>query len=114
MVAVRADAGNRHAVDANVMRALGAEGILVNISRGSVVDEAALIALLQSGQLGGAGLDVFEHEPMVPDALKALPQVVLTPHVGGCNAAGAHGHGKARAGEHYRVFCRQCGADADP
>ena len=83
MVAVRADASNRHAVDANVMRALGPEGILVNISRGSVVDEAALIALLRSGELGGAGLDVFEHEPMVPDALKAVPQVVMTPHLGG-------------------------------
>jgi hydroxypyruvate reductase len=83
MVAVRADASNRHAVDADVMRALGPEGILVNISRGSVVDETALIALLQSGQLGSAGLDVFEHEPVVPEALKALPQVVLTPHVGG-------------------------------
>ena len=83
MIAVRADASNRHAVDAGVMRALGPEGILVNISRGSVVDEAALIALLQSGELGSAGLDVFENEPMVPDLLKALPQVVLTPHVGG-------------------------------
>ena len=82
MIAVRADASNRHAVNAEVMRALGPEGILVNISRGSVVDEAALITLLQSGELGSAGLDVFEHEPMVPEALKALPQVGMTPHVG--------------------------------
>ncbi len=83
MVAVRADAGNRHSVDKEIMQALGPEGILVNISRGSVVDETALIALLQSRQLGAAGLDVFEHEPSVPDALKALGQVVMTPHVGG-------------------------------
>jgi glyoxylate reductase len=83
MIAVRADATNCHAVDADVMRALGPEGILVNISRGSVVDQAALIALLQAGELGGAGLDVFEHEPIVPDALKGLPQVVMTPHLGG-------------------------------
>ncbi len=83
MVAVRANAGNRHAVDAAVLRALGAQGILVNISRGSVVDETALIGLLQSGELGTAGLDVFEHEPAVPEALKAIPHVVLTPHIGG-------------------------------
>lgn len=83
MIAVRANAGNRHAVNAEVMRALGPEGILVNIARGSVVDEAALIRLLQSGELGSAGLDVFEHEPSVPDALKAIPHVVLTPHIGG-------------------------------
>jgi glyoxylate reductase len=83
MVAVRAAEGNRHAVDAQVMRALGPEGILINIARGSVVDEAALVALLQSGELGSAGLDVFEHEPRVPAALLALPQVVLSPHLGG-------------------------------
>jgi hydroxypyruvate reductase len=83
MIAVRADASNRHAVNADVMRALGPAGILVNISRGSVVDEQAMIALLQSGDLGSAGLDVFEHEPNVPQALIAMPHVVLAPHIGG-------------------------------
>ena len=72
----------RHLVDAEVMAALGPDGILVNVARGPVVDEAALIEALGSGALGWAGLDVFEDEPRVPEALRALPNVVLTPHVG--------------------------------
>ena len=83
MIAVRAGAANRHAVDASVLRALGADGHVVNISRGSVIDEAALIAALQDGTIAGAGLDVYEHEPMVPEALRALTNVALTPHIGG-------------------------------
>ena len=69
-------------VNADVIKALGPEGILINVSRGSVVDEAALIAALQEQQLGAAGLDVFEREPKVPTALRALSNVVLLPHVG--------------------------------
>ena len=83
MIAVRADESTRHLVNADVMKALGPDGILVNIARGSVIDEQAMIALLQSGELGSVGLDVYENEPMVPDALKALPHVVLAPHIGG-------------------------------
>jgi lactate dehydrogenase-like 2-hydroxyacid dehydrogenase len=64
------------------MNALGPEGILVNVARGSVVDEPALISALQEGRLGAAGLDVFEAEPHIPDALKALDNVVLAPHIG--------------------------------
>lgn len=83
MVAVRANERNRGAVDEKVLRALGPEGILVNVARGSAVDEAALIRLLEAGALAGAGLDVFENEPVVPPALKASPRVVLAPHMGG-------------------------------
>lgn len=72
----------RHLVNARVMEALGPEGILINVARGSVVDETALIAALQDGRLGAAGLDVFEAEPVIPDALKTMDNVVLVPHVG--------------------------------
>ena len=71
-----------HLVDAAVIDALGPRGWLVNIARGSVVDEAALVDALQRGALAGAGLDVFEDEPQVPEALRAMAQVVLTTHIG--------------------------------
>lgn len=83
MIAARADASNHHAVNRDVMKSLGPDGIVVNIARGSIIDQEAMIALLRSGELGGAGLDVFEQEPLVPDTLKAIPHVVLTPHIGG-------------------------------
>lgn len=72
----------RHAVNARVLAALGPEGTLINIARGSVVDEAALIRALEAGALRAAGLDVYENEPHVPEALRACPRVVLLPHVG--------------------------------
>ena len=75
-------AATHHLVNAAVIDALGPEGLLINVSRGSVVDEAALVAALQDGRLGGAALDVFEEEPRIPDALKSMDNVVLTPHVG--------------------------------
>jgi lactate dehydrogenase-like 2-hydroxyacid dehydrogenase len=71
----------RHLVDAELLRALGPEGILINIGRGSTVDEAALIEALASGAILAAGLDVYPNEPDVSDALIALPNVVLLPHV---------------------------------
>ncbi|MDK3072268.1 2-hydroxyacid dehydrogenase [Sedimentitalea sp. JM2-8] len=75
-------AETRHMVNAEVMAALGPEGILVNVARGTVVDETALVQALKDGTLGGAGLDVFEAEPKVPEALFAMDNVVLQPHVG--------------------------------
>ncbi|MEO9825173.1 MAG: 2-hydroxyacid dehydrogenase [Paracoccaceae bacterium] len=75
-------AATKHLVNAEVMDALGPEGILINVARGSVVDEVAMISALQDGRLGAAGLDVFEGEPHIPDALKALNNTVLAPHIG--------------------------------
>lgn len=75
-------AATQHLVDREVMDALGPPGILINVGRGSVVDETALIAALQEGRLGAAGLDVFENEPNVPQALIDLENATLLPHVG--------------------------------
>jgi len=69
-------------IDANVLEALGAKGILINIARGSVVDEPALIDALKRGVIAGAGLDVFQNEPHVPEALISMDNVVLLPHIG--------------------------------
>lgn len=73
-------------VNADVLSALGPTGTLINVSRGSVVDEEALIEALQDGTLGWAGLDVFEVEPNVPESLRDLPNTVLLPHVGSATA----------------------------
>lgn len=75
-------AATRNMIDARVLKALGPKGYLVNISRGSVVDEPALIEALKTGAIAGAGLDVFADEPRVPEALLALDNVVVAPHVG--------------------------------
>lgn len=74
-------AGTRHLINADVLQALGPQGYLINVARGSVVDEDALVAALSAGTIAGAGLDVFANEPHVPQALWALPNVVLTPHI---------------------------------
>ncbi|MGB3408529.1 MAG: 2-hydroxyacid dehydrogenase [Jannaschia sp.] len=76
----------KHMVNAEVLDALGPDGLFINVARGSVCDEAALVAALQDGKIAGAGLDVFEEEPKIPDALKSMDNVVLTPHV----ASGTH------------------------
>jgi len=73
--------GTRRMIDAEVLQALGPRGYLINVARGTVVDEAALIEALQKGAIAGAALDVFENEPNVPAALRALDNVVLTPHM---------------------------------
>jgi hydroxypyruvate reductase len=77
----------RHLVDADVIAALGPDGILINVARGSVVDEAAVAAALKDGKLLGAGLDVFEREPHVLPALLECENAVLTPHIGSATAA---------------------------
>jgi lactate dehydrogenase-like 2-hydroxyacid dehydrogenase len=82
VVAAAGGSGTRKLVDGAVIDALGADGFLVNIARGSVVDEAALVDALRGGRLAGAGLDVFTDEPNVPAELLALDNVVLLPHVG--------------------------------
>src|SRR5215207_9804081 len=82
MVVAPGGPGTKHIVNAEVLKALGPEGVLVNVGRGSVVDEQALIAALKAGTILTAGLDVFEDEPRVPLELVALDHVVLLPHVG--------------------------------
>jgi len=82
-VATPGGGGTRHLIDKAAIEALGSEGFLVNIARASVVDTDALVDALQHGRLAGAALDVFDDEPQVPDALKTLSNVVLTPHVAG-------------------------------
>src|SRR5450830_1059292 len=74
-------AGTRALVNAEVLEALGPKGYLINVARGSVVDQDALIKALQDGKIAGAGLDVFEQEPNIPDALAAFGNVTLTPHM---------------------------------
>ena len=83
VVATPGGAATLHLVDAEVLDALGPNGYLVNIARGSVVDTQALIAALAERRIAGAGLDVVDGEPHIPDALKQLDNVVLTPHSAG-------------------------------
>jgi hydroxypyruvate reductase len=72
----------RHLINAPVLAGLGSEGILINVARGAIVDTGALIRALQSGQIAGAALDVYENQPQVPPELMAMEQVLLTPHLG--------------------------------
>lgn len=83
MIAVRAGAETQHVVNADILKRLGGDGYVVNVSRGSVIDEKALVAALSDKTIAGAGLDVYDKEPHAPDALTALPNVVLSPHIGG-------------------------------
>ena len=82
IICVRATAENRNAVDSSVLQALGSEGYLVNVARGSVVDQAELIHALRTGVIAGAALDVVDGEPDVPQSLLDMEHVVLTPHIG--------------------------------
>jgi lactate dehydrogenase-like 2-hydroxyacid dehydrogenase len=87
VVACRADAASRGLISARVIEAVGPEGLLINVSRGQVVDEEALIAALRDGRLGAAGLDVFATEPTPPTRWADAPNTVLTPHTAGATSA---------------------------
>lgn len=87
MVVAPGGAETQHAVNADVLKALGPNGIVLNIGRGSVIDEDALAEALESGTIYGAGLDVFEQEPCTPERLMKLPRVTLLPHVGSASQA---------------------------
>jgi lactate dehydrogenase-like 2-hydroxyacid dehydrogenase len=82
VVCIAANAATQNTVDADVLKALGGKGILVNIARGSVVDENALLAALNGGTIAGAGLDVFVSEPSIREAFFTAPNTVLMPHQG--------------------------------
>jgi lactate dehydrogenase-like 2-hydroxyacid dehydrogenase len=82
VVATVGGQSTRHLIDDKVIQALGPKGMLINIARGSVVDQAALVKALTKGELGGAGLDVYENEPAIPDELKSMDNVILLPHIG--------------------------------
>ncbi len=105
-------AATHHLVNADVIEALGPEGVLVNVGRGSIVDETALIAALQDNRLGAAGLDVFENEPIIPDALRELPNVVLTPHIGSATVETRAAMGKLAVNNLKRF--RDCGEVLTP
>ena len=83
MIAVRAGDDTHHVVNADILKRLGEDGYVINIARGSVIDQAALVQALTDKIIAGAGLDVYAKEPHAPDTLTALPNVVLTPHTGG-------------------------------
>ena len=97
VVIVPGGASTKHLVNEAVLNALGPEGFLINVARGSVVDEAALVRALKDKRLGGAGLDVFENEPQVPAELMALDNAVLVPHIGSATI-------ETRAAMAQRVF----------
>ncbi len=83
VVACKADASNRKAVSAAIIEAVGARGMIVNVARGSIIDEDALIDALKAGRLGRAGLDVFVEEPTPPERWADVPNTFLTPHTAG-------------------------------
>ena len=94
IVIIPGGAATKHMINAEVLKALGPEGILINVARGSVVDERALIEALRAGTILTAGLDVFEDEPRVPQELIDMDHVVLLPHVGSATVHTRNAMGK--------------------
>lgn len=94
----------QHLVSQEVIEALGPDGVLVNVSRGSVIDETAMVTALETGKLGAAGLDVFDKEPHVPDALMKMQNVVLTPHIGSATVETRRAMGKLTVDNIIRHF----------
>jgi lactate dehydrogenase-like 2-hydroxyacid dehydrogenase len=82
VIAVPATPQTHHLINAETLAAMRPDSYLINIARGDIVEEAALVAALQGGQIAGAGLDVYEFEPQVPDALRAMENVTMLPHLG--------------------------------
>jgi len=91
IIATPGGGGTRHLIDKAALEALGPDGFIVNIARASVIDTEALVDALQHQRIAGAALDVFDDEPQVPDSLKALNNVVLTPHVAGLSPEASEG-----------------------
>jgi lactate dehydrogenase-like 2-hydroxyacid dehydrogenase len=91
VIATPGGPGTRHLIDKKALDALGPNGFLVNIARASVVVTADLLSALEHRSIAGAALDVFDDEPQVPDALKSLGNVVLTPHVAGLSPEATQG-----------------------
>ena len=83
VICCRPDDTTRHLINDEILNRLGADGVIVNVSRGSVVDELALIEALKTNRIGGAGLDVFDPEPTNSARWAGVPNVILTPHQGG-------------------------------
>src|SRR5689334_21643959 len=91
VVATPGGIGTQHLVTRAVLDALGSNGFIVNIARASVISTAELVSALEQRRIAGAALDVFDHEPEVPDTLKNLSNVVLTPHVAGLSPEATQG-----------------------
>jgi lactate dehydrogenase-like 2-hydroxyacid dehydrogenase len=107
ILACPASPETHHLVDRQVLSSLGGEGYLINVARGSVVDEAALIAALANNAIAGAGLDVFETEPRVPEALRLDRRVVLAPHMGSGTRETRQGMGDSMVAALVRHFSRE-------
>jgi len=103
MICCKGGEDTRGLVNADVIAALGPEGMLINISRGTVVDEVALLSALQTGKLGFAGLDVFDKEPQVPDGFMDLDNVLMVPHIGSASVETREAMG-ALVAENIRAY----------